>query len=450
MENNLEKRYGLTTAIAMVIGIVIGSGVFFKAEKILKATGADLMLGVWAWLLGGVIMVSCAYVFANLGTRYERVNGLVDYAEAVVGKRYGYWIGWFMTLIYYPTLTSVLAWVSARYTAVLFGWSIVGPECMVLAGMYLVMAYALNALSPVLAGKFQVSSTIIKLIPLFLMAIIGTVSGLKNGILIQNFTGGEFVTTDTAYPLFAALVATSFAYEGWIVATTINAELRDAKRNLPLALIFGTLFVVATYVLYYTGLAGSISINTMLNGGEAAARIAFSKMFSEVGGTILFVFIVISCLGTLNGLMLGCTRGMYALAVRSDNTSLERFKNVDPHARMATNSSIIGLLLAELWLVYFYGANLTAKPWFGNFSFDSSELPIVTLYAMYIPIFILMMKKEKGMGFFKGTLTPFIALLSCIFMVVAAYYAHGNAVFYYLAIFAAVMLLGIPFQNKEE
>lgn len=448
MDNNLEKRYGLITAIAMVIGIVIGSGVFFKAEKILKATGADMLMGIWAWILGGVIMISCAYVFANLGTRYEKVNGLVDYAEAVVGKKYGYWIGWFMTLIYYPTLTSVLAWVSARYTAVLFGWSIVGPEAMVLSGMYLVMAYALNALSPRLAGKFQVSSTVIKLIPLFLMAIIGTIIGLKNGILLENFTSVGIIAPDSKYPLFAAVVATAFAYEGWIVATTINAELRDAKRNLPLALISGTFFVMFIYIMYYTGLAGAISINTMLSGGEAAAKIAFSQMFSGVGGTILFVFIVISCLGTLNGLMLGCTRGMYALAVRSNNQALEPFKMVDPYARMATNSSILGLLLAELWLVYFYGANLTT-PWFGSFSFDSSELPIITLYAMYIPIFVLMMKKEKGMGFFKGKLTPFIALLSCIFMVVAAYYAHGSAVFYYLVVFAAIMALGIPFQNKD-
>ena len=103
MDEKLEKRYGLFTAIAMVVGTVIGSGVFFKAEKILKATGGDLPQGIMSWVIGGIFMVSCAYVFAVLGTRYERVNGLVDYAEAVVGKKYGYFVGWFMTMIYYPT-----------------------------------------------------------------------------------------------------------------------------------------------------------------------------------------------------------------------------------------------------------------------------------------------------------------------------------------------------------
>jgi Amino acid transporters len=133
MENHLEKRYGLVTAIAMVVGIVIGSGVFFKAEKILQATGGNLPLGILAWLIGASIMICSAYTFAVMATKYVHVNGLVDYAENIMGERYAYLLGWFMAAIYYPTLTGVLAWVSARYVSVLFGFSITGGECMVIA-----------------------------------------------------------------------------------------------------------------------------------------------------------------------------------------------------------------------------------------------------------------------------------------------------------------------------
>lgn len=181
MENGLEKRYGLLTAIAMVVGIVIGSGVFFKAEKILVATGGNLPLGILAWALGGIIMVICAYVFATMATQYEKVNGIVDYAEATVGEKYGYFVGWFMAVIYYPTLTSVLAWVSARYTCVLLGWDIVGSEAMALSGFYLMSIFAMNALSPKLAGKFQVSTTAIKLIPLALMAVVVLLPDCQTG-----------------------------------------------------------------------------------------------------------------------------------------------------------------------------------------------------------------------------------------------------------------------------
>ena len=85
MENDLQKRYGFWTAVAMVVGIVIGSGVFFKAEKVLQSTGGDVFLGILSWVVSGSIMIVCAYTFAILAGRYEKVNGIVDYAEASLG-----------------------------------------------------------------------------------------------------------------------------------------------------------------------------------------------------------------------------------------------------------------------------------------------------------------------------------------------------------------------------
>ncbi len=449
MEDGLQKKYGLFTAIAMVVGIVIGSGVFFKAEKILIATGGNLPQGILAWIIGGLIMMVCAYVFATMATRYERVNGIVDYAEVALGSGYGYFVGWFMAIIYYPTLTSVLAWVSARYTCVLLGWSIVGGEAMAISGFYLIASYSMNALSPKLAGKFQVSTTVIKIIPLLLMGVVGTIAGLKNGILVSNFTSGVIADVASTNPLFTAVVATSFAYEGWIIATSINAELKDAKKNLPLALIFGTLFVTIIYILYYVGLAGAVENSVMMKGGEAGAKLAFSTIFSNIGGTVLFVFVVISCLGTLNGLMMGCTRGFYSLAARDLGPCPEVVKNIDKNTNMPTNSSSIGLMLCGVWLLYFFGANLTKVPWFGPFSFDSSELPIVTIYAMYIPIFIAMMAKEKSLNFFKRYLMPALASCACIFMIVAACYAHGKAVIFYLILFCLIMVIGMLINSRK-
>lgn len=450
MENGLEKKYGLLTAIAMVIGIVIGSGVFFKAEKVLKATGGDLPQGILAWSIGGIIMMVCAYVFATMATRYEKVNGIVDYAEVALGSKYGYFIGWFMAAIYYPTLTSVLAWVSARYTCVLLGWDIAGSEAMAISGFFLVGSFALNALSPKLAGKFQVSTTIIKIVPLALMAVVGIIVGLSNGILVSNFTSGAIADVTSANPLFTAVVATAFAYEGWIIATSINAELKDAKRNLPLALTFGTMFVALLYILYYVGLAGAVSNSVMMEGGEAGAKLAYSTVFSSLGGTVLFVFVVISCLGTLNGLMMGCTRGFYSLAARDMGPNPNVFKSIDKNTNMPTNSSILGVLLSGMWLLYFFGANLTAVPWFGSFSFDSSELPIVSIYAMYIPIFVMMMVKEKSLNFVKRFLMPSLAICACVFMVVAACYSHGKAVLFYLVIFSVIMAIGMLMNTKKK
>ncbi len=448
MAQELSKKYGLFTAIAMVVGIVIGSGVFFKAEKVLTATGGNLPLGILSWIVGGVIMISCACTFAVMATKYERVNGIVDYAEAAMGRAYGYHVGWFMALIYYPTLTSVLAWVSARYTCVLLGWDITGGQCMTIAGFYLVASYALNALSPVLAGKFQVTATVIKLIPLALMAVIGTVYGLGNGMIVRNFTT-TVTEVDPTVALFTAVVATSFAYEGWIIATSINAELKDSKRNLPIALVAGTFGVMLVYILYYVGLAGAVTNETLMAGGQEGAKLAFETVFSSVGGTLIFVFVIISCLGTLNGLMLGCTRGIYSIAARNEGPAVRMFSQIDPVSNMPTNSAILGLLLSAVWLVFFYGANLT-DPWFGFFCFDSSELPIVTLYAMYLPIFISFMKKEADLPVLTRFVLPTLALCGSLFMIYAACYAHGMAVVAYLIIFAVIMAAGAVLARSPQ
>ena len=481
MSTQLSKKYGLFTAICTVVGTVIGSGVFFKAEKILQETKGNLPVGILAWIIGGLIMVVCAYAFSLLATKHEKVSGIVDYAEAMVGKKYAYFMGWFLALFYYPTLTSVLAWVSSRYLCVLLGWDITGPQCMTIAGVLLIAVFAMNAFAPRIAGKFQVSATIIKLIPLLLMAVIGTIKGLSNGLLIENF---NYVAADsvssTSSGLFTAIVATAFAYEGWICATAINAELRDAKKNLPKALVIGTLIIVAVYIVYYIGFAGGIPTAELLELGalgkaEEGAKIAFSTVFSSFAGTFLFVFVVISCLGTLNGLTLGCSRAIYSISSRNMGPKPEIFKQVDSSTGMPVNSAFFGLVISAFWLLYFYGAVITTIPqdtipshasWFGMFSFDSSELPIITTYAMYIPIFIAMFIKGKNYGAVKGRIASALAIIGSIFMVIAAIYSHGIdpymkgqaadkpyfsfPVLFYLIVYAAIMIAGVFFMKSKK
>lgn len=447
--SDLGKKYGLMTAIAMVVGNVIGSGIFFKAEKIQGVTGGDLPVGILAWLIGGLIMVFCANTFAVLATRYEKCGGATDYAEVMVGKGYAYYVGWFMATIYYPTLVSALSWVASRYIAVLFGWDITGGACMAIAGFLLMFFFILNVLAPKIAGKFQVSTVVIKLIPLLLMAIVGTIVGLSNGMLMQNFTSGV-VAEASAHPLMSAVIATSFAYEGWISATSINAELKDAKKNLPRALTIGTLIVILVYILYYIGLAGTVSNAAMIESGVNGVRTAFSFIFKELAGTIVFVFVVISTMGTLNGMMMGSLRTFYSLAIRDEGPRPELFKQVDPITKMPLAASFLALLVHALWFLYFFGANLADVAWFGPFSFDSSEVPAVTTYALYIPIFIAIIKKEKDLPTFKRVVIPCLGILGAVMMIAAGIGGYGVTIVYYLIMFAVIMLVGAVLRKSKK
>ena len=460
--DKLQKRYGLLTAICMVVGIVIGSGVFFKAQTILQKTGGNMPLGILAWIIGGVIMLTCLLAFSVMAQKFEKVNGIVDYAEACVGSKYAYYVGWFLTIIYYPCLTSVLSWLSARYTLVfitsiapdfpLLGLgaaagaeTVLGPECMSLAMFYMCCVYAVNALSPKLAGKLQVSATIIKLIPLFLMAIVGIVVGLANGTLANNFNTLADVGTTSTNPLFASVCATAFAYEGWIIATSINAELKDAKKNLPRALVIGAIIIIATYIFYYVGVAGGATNQELIDSG---ATVAFINVFGNVLGNILNLFIAISCIGTMNGLMLGCVRGLYSIAVRGRGPAPHVFSQIDKETNMPHNSAIVGLLLCGFWGLYFFLANL-AGTWSGPFVFDSSELPIITIYMLYLPIFVMWIKKATDETATRRYVLPLLAICGSLFMIYASIMGHGIACFWYLIVFAAVMAVGFAFSKEK-
>lgn len=461
MENKgLSKKYGLITAIALVVGIVIGSGVFFKAEVMLDVTKGDLPIALLSWLIGGAVMVISAYTFAVMGTKYEKVNGVVDYSEALVGKPYAYFIGWFIATIYLPAMTSVLAWVSARYTMQLFGFSASGPETMTLAFVFLICSFALNTLSPKLAGHFQVTTTVIKLIPLILMAVVGIIVGISTGITAENLSSVVTETsagslemtarTGLSWELLLPGVCTSvFAYEGWVLATAINSELKDAKKNLPRALVFGTIVVVAVYLLYYIGISGAVPTADLINNG--GAMYAFQKIFGSIMGTVLTAFIAVSCIGTLNGLTLSCNRGFYSLAVRGHGFKPKFFSAIDSESNMPSNASILGLIFNAFWMLYFYGANLTENGWnLGIFGFDSSELPLICVYAFYIPVYIMLMKKGRDFGVFKRFVMPSLSTIGALLFIYAAISKHGIKNVGFLIIFAVIMLIGAIFYKPEK
>ena len=436
----LQRKYGFWTATAMVIGIVIGSGVFFKADDVLKAASGSLPTALFAWLIGGAIMVTTASVFAQIATRIEKVNGLVDYLEEAYGQRAGYLVAWFMTFVYYPTLVAVLAWVSANYTCSLLGMK---HALWPLSGIYLVGFFLLNILSPVLAGKWQVSATVIKLIPLFLVAVVGIICGLVNGQTLSSFmVPAQNIAAGGG--LAVATLSTAFAYEGWIIATTINAELKDAKKTLPKALFFGAIAVVIIYMLYYLGISGVLANEEVIKAGDNAPVEVISIIFGRLGGTLLSVFVIISCLGTLNGLIMGSARGMYAIASRGLGPKPLIFATINKRSNSTLNSALVGFALSAFWLLVWYG---NFAGWFGAFM-DISELPIAFLYIVYLSLHIWVMKTFTDLGPVKRFVAPLLAGVGSLYIIWGA--IHKAMFIHFLLLCLVIIAAGLPFMRVKN
>ena len=450
MNNKLTKKYGLATAISMVAGIVIGSGVFFKATSVFQNNGGSMAKSLLTVLAVGMLMTVCAYTFSILAGKYSRVNGLVDYAEAEVGEGLAYSVGWFTSTVYYPVITSTLAWVSANYTCLLFNINNSNVQLIITAS-YLTASFILNIISPKLSGKFQVSTTVIKLVPLAVMAIVGSLVGLINGQTVENLIADTEQVAATSGGFFGAVVAFAFAYEGWIIATCINAELHDAKKNLPKALVIGTFTVIAVYIAYFIGISSVLSAEEIMAAKNDLPGIAFTRLFggNPVFGTIVYVFIIISCLGTMNGVMIAACRGLYSLSARNQGPSPKKLSQLNEKSNMPIRSALIGFAISVVWMLQWeFGFIRHKLPSF--FSFENDELPIITLYAFYIPIFINMMIKSKDMHPVKRYVLPSLSILACIFMIFSAIYTYKIEALYYLAIFSVIMLIGMMFYRNSN
>ncbi|MDO4808366.1 MAG: APC family permease [Eubacteriales bacterium] len=468
----MEKRYGLPTAIGMVIGIVIGSGVFIKGGKVLNLTNGNLVQGIAVVGIVGLICIICSLVFAELGSRYEKVNGVVDYAEVALGPKYAYGVGWFMLTMYTPGLVAMLAFFSAMMFLQLFGISAVdfstGSVNFVAIGVgagFMMIDYGINILSPRIAGKLQVSMTVIKLIPLILMGVVGTIAGLVNGTTLQvlNYVNtAEYVPVDGA-GFFKAIVGFAFAYEGWILATSINQELKDAKRNLPIALVGGAAATIVIYALYIWAMSSVGDVKTITSTwpfGETLPRIAFSNLFGNVIGTIVYVFITISCLGTMNGLVMANCRGLYALSARKMGPAPKFFGDVDPQNGFSIKSAVFGMMTCGFWYAWTVMMWMGGPGLFGSvhniewLAWEPDEIGIICLYVMYIPMMIGLMAKAKDLNPFRRFVLPGLGLICCLFFAYAIWVGYGAkqciGFLIVFAIFEAAGMLANKYLNKAE
>jgi len=210
-------------------------------------------------------------------------------------------------------------------------------------------------------------------------------------------------------------LSTAFAYEGWIIATTINAELKDTKKTLPRALVAGTLAIMLIYMLYYLGLSGVLSNERILAAGDGAPVEVMSLVFGRIGGTLLTVFVVISCLGTLNELIMGSSRGMYSIASRNMGPGKSFFSKLS-ESGSTLNSGLAGYLLSAFWLMVWYG---NFNGWWGGFM-DISELSIAFLYLVYTLLYLWFIKTFKELSFFQRVVVPLLAGTGSLYIILGA------------------------------
>lgn len=414
----IKKQYGIWTGIAMVVGIVIGSGVFLKAGGVLKLAGGNLKLSILAWFIGGLIMITSSFCFAVFATKVTKYNGVVDYVEVASNEKIGYSLAWMITSFYYPIVASIVALFAGSYFFKMIGLNIglTDWQNFLFAFGIISLVVIMNYLSPIIASKFQISATVVKLIPILLIAI----GGLFASLIVGNDYGiiNAFKNNAEGYELNfgEAVKKTAFAYEGWVCATAINAELKDSKKNLPKALVGGTIAILVFYIVYYVSLSAILGNEANIIQDEKAPIVAFQKMFGTIGGSIFTFFIMISCLGTVNGVTMGCCRGMYTMSCRGQGIAPEKFSKIGKNKNISFLSCIYGYGCILLMLLVWYLA--MHNVWIFGHLGSMDEIICAIIYAIYITMYIFIMKNFKELNVVKRFILPGLAIIGSLFFTI--------------------------------
>lgn len=442
----MEKRgnYGLFTAITMITGIVIGSGIFFKSDDVLTYTDGNMLLGVLVFVVAAIAIIFGCLAFSQLATRTDKPGGLIAYAEEFLNIKIASAFGWFQTFLYLPTLVAVVGWVSGMYICQLFDYQGTNLTYSIIGLGFIIVFFATNMLSAKLGGLFQNASMIIKLIPLFFLAIIGLIYGKPVDVLADNMEVIKTTAIGTSW--VAAFAPIAFAFDGWIVSTSISHEIRDSKRNLPIALTIAPILILFIYVAYFVGLTSLVGAETVVAQGNDSVYSAINMLFGPTGSKVFLVFIVISVFGTMNGLILGLIRMPYSLAIRNMVPG-SKFLSVtnDKMGGMPINSAVFSFGLSIFWLVLHY---VTTEMGMRG---DVSEIAVGISYLNYILLYVVVIRlarKGEIRSKFMGYVVPVMAIIgSCVILLGSI--THEYFILF-LVICYSVMGLGYYFGGKVK
>lgn len=447
METNTKvtPTYGLITAIAMIVGIVIGSGIYFKADDILNFVGGNIWLGMLVIALGAVSIVFGSLSLSELALRSSASGGIFSYYERYIHSGLAASLGMFTAYIYMPTVIAVVTWVGANYT---LGQGATLEAQILLALVYIVIIMLINIFGRVIAGYFQSLSTMVKIVPLVLVALIG-IFWVGNGpSLPKNITVIE--PRDVGWGWVSGFVPLFFAYDGWTVVASIAPEVKSPKKNLPRALIAGPLTILILYLLFFYGLNRILGPTFIMSTGNAAIEYAASYLFGSTIGRVLMMIIIISVLGVSNGMMLGMMRLPQAFASRGWIRS-KRFAQIHPKYQVSIAASLSVSAVTVLWLgVHYLVMKYNLLP--GS---DISEITVVFNNLSFVFLYLAVLglhRKGETKRVLTGLIAPIFAIVGSLILLVGSLMSNFVTVASFMSFCFIFCLLayGLYLRNQLE
>lgn len=355
------RTLGLPAAVSMVVGTVIGSGIFLVSSQMMRAVGSSPMV-FFVWIFAGVLSLFGALSYAELSAAMPRSGGEYVFLKTVYGPVWGFIYGWTTTWVAKPGSIAALASGAYRYLAeffpglndVVFSLALpIGPGGGPLdvhkgqflgAGLIIVLT-AVNILGTRWGGGLQVAGSGLK-VALIAGIILGGLASSQGHV--ANFQSSMPEHRAGIAGFFVALVAALWAYDGWNNASMIGSDIQNPEKNMPRALISGTAVVIGIYLLANVAYSYVLSAPEIGNSQRVAADM-MRRVAGSPGAAIVSIAAIVSMLAALNGVILSGSRVPFAMAREgyffASMGGLSRFQT--PAASLGLQGAWSVLLLAS-------------------------------------------------------------------------------------------------------
>ena len=302
---NLKKQLGFKEALSITIGVVIGEGIFFKASSVFNNAGSPT-LGISAWIIAGIITICCGLSIAEVSSSIPRDGGLYGYLKELYNETIAYLYGWVQNIIYYPALIASASIIFSRQVTYFIDLS--KTEQKMLSISLILFFSAIHILSTKTAGKLQIIFTAGKLIPIFLIIIIGIFYNKKDVLTLSNYS-----VPSNSLGFGSALLSCLWAYDGWISVGNITGEMKNPEKDLPKAIILGLSLIMIVYVSISFVFLKVLGFNNAIDSNRIASDVSLI-IFGKVGATLITIGILVSVIGAFNGNLISGSRISYTMA----------------------------------------------------------------------------------------------------------------------------------------
>ena len=416
----LHPKVGLRSASFLVVSVIIGSGVFKKIVPMSSSLGSPTWV-ILCWILAGLISIAGALSTAELVSMYPNSGGEYYYFQKIYGKFFAFLYGWSSFAIIKTAAISALAYIFAQSLNSLFQFPVWGNTSSFLgihlfenlsikmaASILIILLTFLNIKGLEFAEKLSSYLTLAMLIGIGVFIFFGFTS--SNGAIVNLKTNASTLSalkgTDLLKGLFIASLGAFWGYEGWNNIAYIGEEIKEPQKNLPLALLYGTLIVIISYVLLNVVFFYILPIDAFIQMGPnsiAAVEVA-KKMSGSFGAIAVAILILITTLNSTNSTIMMSARMVYAMA--RDKVFFPKAA----HIHGTYNTPDTALIIQAFWAIalLFSGSfdQLTDMLIFASFLFYGSSALGVIIMRFKAPN---VERKYKVIGY------PVIPLFFCLF-----------------------------------